>query len=184
MYILVGTLTSVITGNTLQSMQRLIQPLDSWRASLPARMNISDSSLEHEIYLLEALTTSYRFECIMCRLLHRGRWRVHEDSVRQWAQQRFRAATLELDSILKRVLISGTIRKMPTTLYVYLVSFQQLTKYWTLIPSQHHHYHSSPGATYRICSRLLSIGPGSINVSNIYSVYHACHRSDSRSSSY
>jgi hypothetical protein len=82
-------------------------------------MNLDDPSLGGEMYLLEALTTSYRFECIMCRLLRRGRWGVRSEDMRKWAQGRFRAATIELDTILKKVLMYGIIRKMPTTLYVF-----------------------------------------------------------------
>lgn len=81
-------------------------------------MTSDDAEIEGEMYYAEALTTSYRFECIMCRLLRRGRWPVGDETVREWAKERFRAATLELDSILKRVLMGDTIRKMPTTLYV------------------------------------------------------------------
>ncbi|CAG7566052.1 unnamed protein product [Fusarium equiseti] len=110
-----GDVTSAITSRSSQDLQSLIQPLDSWRTSLPARIKSDDASLDGEMYYCEALTTSYRFECIMCRLLRRGRWPVRDETVREWAKERFRAATLELDSILKRVLMDDTIRKMPTT---------------------------------------------------------------------
>ena len=79
-------------------------------------MKSDNADVEGEMYYSEALTTSYRFECIMCRLLRRGRWPVGDETVREWAKERFRTATLELDSILKRVLMGDTIRKMPTTL--------------------------------------------------------------------
>jgi hypothetical protein len=81
-------------------------------------MQSAHSREESDIYLLEALTTSYRFECIMFRLLCRGRWKVRDTRVREWAQQRFRSAMLELDTIVKRVLVDNTIREMPTTLCV------------------------------------------------------------------
>ncbi|CEI61700.1 hypothetical protein FVEN_g2766 [Fusarium venenatum] len=110
-----GDLTTTITGEPSQDMQRVMQPLDRWRISLPIKMNLNDSSLNDDPYLLEALTTSYRFECVMCRSLRRGRWGLCTDDARKWAQGRFRAATLELDSILKKVLLGDIIRMMPTT---------------------------------------------------------------------
>ncbi|QPC70646.1 hypothetical protein HYE68_001398 [Fusarium pseudograminearum] len=96
-------------------MQRVMQPLDRWRMSLPAKMNPNDSSTNDEMYLLEVLTTSYRFECVLCRSVRRGRWGIRSEDVRKWARERFRDATLELDSILKKVLLSGIIKKIPTT---------------------------------------------------------------------
>lgn len=95
-----------------------MQPLDKWRMSLPAKMTPNDSPTNDEMYLLEVLTTSYRFECVVCRSLRRGRWGIRSEDVRKWARDRFRDATLELDSILKKVLLSGIIKKIPTTLYV------------------------------------------------------------------
>lgn len=81
-------------------------------------MQAAHSFQENDIYLLEALTISYRFECIMFRLLYRGRWKVRDTNVRDGARQRFRSAMLELDTIVKRVLVDNTILEMPTTLCV------------------------------------------------------------------
>ncbi|KAI6771339.1 hypothetical protein HG531_008964 [Fusarium graminearum] len=110
-----GTLTKTISSEPQQDMQRVMQPLDKWRMSLPAKMTPSDSPTNDEMYLLEVLTTSYRFECVVCRSLRRGRWGIRSEDVRKWARDRFRDATLELDSILKKVLLSGIIKKIPTT---------------------------------------------------------------------
>ncbi|GKU16401.1 unnamed protein product [Fusarium langsethiae] len=110
-----GNLTTTVTSEPSHDIRRIIEPLDRWRTSLPTKMNPNDSSSNGELYLLEALTTSYRFECVMCRSLRRGRWGIRSEDVREWARERFRAATLELDSILKKVLLSDIIRKMPTT---------------------------------------------------------------------
>ncbi|KAF5672303.1 cutinase transcription factor 1 beta [Fusarium heterosporum] len=107
-------LISVITNGASQDLPNLIQPLDSWRMLLPGKMQLGNPPPESEIFVLEALTTSYRFECIMCRLLGRGRWNVQDANVHQWAQQRFRSAILELDTIVKRVLINNKIRQLPT----------------------------------------------------------------------
>ncbi|KAM0342921.1 hypothetical protein ACHAPU_009125 [Fusarium lateritium] len=78
-------------------------------------MHLGKSLPGSDIFILEALTTSYRFECIMCRLLDRGRWKVQDANVRERAKHRFRSGTLELDTIVKRVLINNTIRQLPTT---------------------------------------------------------------------
>ncbi|KAL6232810.1 hypothetical protein BDW75DRAFT_216838 [Aspergillus navahoensis] len=110
-----GKLMSVVASESTPDLHRLIQPLDTWRMSLPHKMQFDNSLPDGEIYHLEALTTSYRFECIMCRLLRRGRWQIRDASLHEWAQQRFRAATFELDTIVKRVLIDNTIQKLPTT---------------------------------------------------------------------
>ncbi|RBR26408.1 uncharacterized protein FIESC28_00813 [Fusarium coffeatum] len=131
-----GSLTSTITSGSSEDLQRLIQPLDSWRTSLPAKMKSDDAGLEGEMYYSEALTTSYRFECIMCRLLRRGRWPVRDETVREWAKERFRAATLELDSILKRVLMGDTIRKMPTTFITTITALLALHIESALDPSE------------------------------------------------
>jgi hypothetical protein len=96
-------------------------------------MQPTDSLQDNDIFLLEALTTSYRFESIMFRLLHRGRWKVRDDNVREWAKQRFRSAMLELDTIVKRVLVDNTIREMPTTLYVFTRPCAVLIAYLTTV---------------------------------------------------
>ncbi|KAG5657357.1 hypothetical protein KAF25_005921 [Fusarium avenaceum] len=110
-----ATLVSLITNESPKDLRTLIQPLDTWRKSLPERMQTAHSLQENDIYLLEALTISYRFECIMFRLLYRGRWKARDTNVRDWARQRFRSAMLELDTIVKRVLVDNTILEMPTT---------------------------------------------------------------------
>ncbi|TXC08965.1 hypothetical protein FocTR4_00004477 [Fusarium oxysporum f. sp. cubense] len=112
-----GNVMSVVTSSTpsAEEIHKRILPLDAWRTSLPDRMQLMASFADGEIYHLEALTTSYRFECIMCRLLRRGRWQMSDDGLREWAQQRFRSAIFELDTIVKRVMINNTIQKLPTT---------------------------------------------------------------------
>ncbi|KAF6526040.1 hypothetical protein HZS61_009084 [Fusarium oxysporum f. sp. conglutinans] len=112
-----GNVMSVVTSSTpsAEEIHKRILPLDAWRTSLPDRMQLMASFADGEIYHLEALTTSYRFECIMCRLLRRGRWQMSDGGLREWAQQRFRSAIFELDTIVKRVMINNTIQKLPTT---------------------------------------------------------------------
>ncbi|RBA10363.1 hypothetical protein FPRO05_04952 [Fusarium proliferatum] len=112
-----GNVMSIVTSSnpSAEEIHKRILPLDAWRTSLPERMHLMASFAEGEIYHLEALTTSYRFECIMCRLLRRGRWQMSDGGLREWAQQRFRSAIFELDTIVKRVMINNMIQKLPTT---------------------------------------------------------------------
>ncbi|KAF4949248.1 hypothetical protein FSARC_13554 [Fusarium sarcochroum] len=108
-----GHMIPLITTDPKRDPRELIQPLDTWRASLPDKMRSDHPFHDGEFYLLDVLTTSYRFECIMCRLLRRGRWQVRDVGIREWAQQRFRSAIFELDTISKRVLVNDTIHKLP-----------------------------------------------------------------------
>ncbi|KAF5021534.1 hypothetical protein F66182_6416 [Fusarium sp. NRRL 66182] len=112
-----GDVMSVITGvsPSAEDIYKRIQPLDPWRAALTKKMQLAPAFEECEIYHLEALTTSYRFECITYRLLLRGRWQLDESGLCEWAQRRFRTAVLELDTIVKRVMINNMIKKLPTT---------------------------------------------------------------------
>ncbi|KAF5979580.1 cutinase transcription factor 1 beta [Fusarium bulbicola] len=112
-----GNVMSVVTSSnpSAEEIHKRILPLDAWRTSLAQRMQLMASFSDGEIYHLEALTTSYRFECIMCRLLRRGRWQMSDGGLREWAQQRFRSAIFELDTIVKRVMINNMIQKLPTT---------------------------------------------------------------------
>ncbi|RGP77145.1 cutinase transcription factor 1 beta [Fusarium longipes] len=98
----------------IEKMSDFLSPTNhQQKASLIAHCELAQ--ICGEVYLLEALTTSYRFECILCRLLRRGRWGIRSEEVRKWAYGRFRAAILELETILKKVLVSDIIRQMPTT---------------------------------------------------------------------
>ncbi|KAF4957113.1 hypothetical protein FGADI_3332 [Fusarium gaditjirri] len=112
-----GNVMSVVTSPTpsAEEIRKRILPLDAWRTSLPDRIQLMAAFADGEIYHLEALTISYRFECIMCRWLRRGRWQMSDGGLREWAQQRFRSAIFELDTIVKRVMINNTIQKLPTT---------------------------------------------------------------------
>ncbi|KAF5587637.1 cutinase transcription factor 1 beta [Fusarium subglutinans] len=112
-----GNVMSVVTSSnpSAEEIHKRILPLDAWRTSLAERMQLMASFSDGEIYHLEALTTSHRFECIMCRLLRRGRWQMSDGGLREWAQQRFRSAIFELDTIVKRVMINSMIQKLPTT---------------------------------------------------------------------
>ncbi|KAF4451650.1 hypothetical protein F53441_5329 [Fusarium austroafricanum] len=112
-----GDIMSASTSSSasVDDVHKLIHQLDLWRVSLSEKMQPATSFTEGEFYHLQALTTSYRFECIMCRLLRRGRWQIRDGELREWAQQRFRSAIGELDNIVKRVMINNAMQKLPIT---------------------------------------------------------------------
>jgi hypothetical protein len=93
----------------------MMHPLDAWRKSLAAKMHVGGDT-GTDVYYLNIQAMSYRFECILYRLIRR-RWRQspHEDWS-EWAKQRLRSAILELDTIAMRVLASGTFQDFPISL--------------------------------------------------------------------
>lgn len=93
----------------------MMHPLDAWRKSLAAKMHV-DGNTGTDVYYLNIQAMSYRFECILCRLIRRC-WRQsrHADWS-EWAKQRLRSAILELDTIAMRVLASGTLQDFPMSL--------------------------------------------------------------------
>ena len=100
-----------------QDLRDLLDPLDAWRQSLADKMHVS-SMTGTNVYYLHMQAMSYRYECILCRLLRR-RWRQAGHPGRaEWARQRLHSAMLELDTIARRVLASGTLLEYPVSLYV------------------------------------------------------------------
>lgn len=109
--------------NELQQDPRiLIRSLDAWRTSLTRKMHTSDPYHDDGMYLPEALATSYRYECITCRLLKCRRWGSQDSSWSEWARDRLQLAVFELDAITKKVLVNGSIQRFPMTLYVLYTS--------------------------------------------------------------
>lgn len=93
----------------------MLLPLDSWRKSLASKMHL-DWNTGAEVCYLNMLAMSYRFECVLCRLIRRN-WRQSQHADwDDWAEQRFHSAILELDAIAMRALASGTIQDFPITL--------------------------------------------------------------------
>ena len=93
----------------------MMHPLDTWRRSLAAKMHV-EGNTGTDVYYLNIKAISYRFECILCRLIQR-RWQQsrHEDWS-EWAKQRLRSAVLELDTIAMRVFASGNLQDFPMSL--------------------------------------------------------------------
>ncbi|RMJ17995.1 hypothetical protein CDV36_002310 [Fusarium kuroshium] len=130
-----GECLSTVKNDCKQDVRQLMRPLDTWRTSLAEKMGITDPFHDGEIYYPETLAVSYRFEAIMCRLLRRC-WRSRNVSGSEWAKQRLRSAIFELDTIAKRVLANGTIRKFPITFVTTMPALLALHIETALDPSE------------------------------------------------
>ncbi|RSL54089.1 hypothetical protein CEP54_010067 [Fusarium duplospermum] len=130
-----GKCLSIVKNDCQQDVRQLMRPLDTWRTSLAEKMGITDPFHDGEIYYPETLAVSYRFEAIMCRLLRRC-WRSRNVDGSEWAKQRLRSAIFELDTIAKRVLANGTIRKFPITFVTTMPALLALHIETALDPSE------------------------------------------------
>lgn len=110
-----GGILSAIAQDPSSDLQQLMRPLDAWRMSLPAQLQIANGSPNGDIYYIELQGTSYRYEATICRLLQRHLRGV--DAARSdWAKQRLRSAMFELDAITGRMLANGMLAKVPISL--------------------------------------------------------------------
>jgi len=116
--VLVREYLSIVTSN---QDPRQMQQVDAWRQSLPAKMHVGENT-GTDVYYLNILAMSYRFECILCRLIRRTWQQSRHTDWSEWAKQRLRSAILELDTITMRVLANGTLQDFPISLYVPLIS--------------------------------------------------------------
>ncbi len=93
----------------------MMLPLDAWRKSLAVKMHV-DGNTGTDVTYLNIQAMSYRFECILCRLIRRNWQQSQHVDWSEWAKQRLRSAVLELDTIGMRVLASGTLQDFPISL--------------------------------------------------------------------
>jgi hypothetical protein len=93
----------------------MMHPLDTWRKSLATKMHVGGNT-GTDVYYLNIQALSYRFECILCRLIRRCWQQSQHTDWSEWAKQRLRSAILELDTIAMRVLASGTLQDFPMSL--------------------------------------------------------------------
>nr|POE90156.1 fusaric acid cluster transcription factor fub12 [Quercus suber] len=103
---------SLVTKRLPQDPCQMLQPLDSWRQSLVAKIHMT-GNIETDVYYLNIRAMSYRYECILCRLMRRCWQQSSHPDWYEWAKQRLQSATLELDTIAVRVMASGTLREFP-----------------------------------------------------------------------
>lgn len=83
--------------------------------SLAAKMHVG-ANTGTDLYYLNIQAMSYRFECVLCRLMRRCWHQSPHADWSEWAKQRLRSAILELDTIVMRVLASGTLQDFPISL--------------------------------------------------------------------
>ncbi|TWU77393.1 hypothetical protein ED733_006184 [Metarhizium rileyi] len=107
-----GQCLSVVTSKPKQDPRLLMQPLDAWRRSLATKMHVGGDT-RTDVYYLNIQAMSYRFECILCRLIQRCLQQSQHADWIEWAKERLRCAILELDLISLRVLASGTLQDFP-----------------------------------------------------------------------
>lgn len=111
----VGHCLSIVTNKPQQDPRQMMHSLDAWRKSLAAKMHVGGDT-GTDVYYLNIQAMSYRFECVLCRLIRR-RWRQSQHADwGEWAKQRLRSAILELDTIAMRVLASGAFQVFPMSL--------------------------------------------------------------------
>ncbi|RFU35528.1 hypothetical protein B7463_g802, partial [Scytalidium lignicola] len=107
-----GQCLSIVTNKPQQDPRQIMHPLDAWRKSLAAKMHVGGNT-GTDVYYLNIQAMSYRFECILCRLIRRCWQQSRHADWSEWAKQRLRSAILELDTIAMRVLASGTLQDFP-----------------------------------------------------------------------
>ncbi|KAE9369874.1 hypothetical protein N431DRAFT_345215 [Stipitochalara longipes BDJ] len=107
-----GQCLSIVTNKPQQDPRQMMHPLDVWRKSLAAKMHVGGNT-GTDVYYLNIQAMSYRFECILCRLIRRYCQQSQHADWSEWAKQRLRSAILELDTIAMRVLASGTLQDFP-----------------------------------------------------------------------
>ncbi|KAH6985125.1 fungal-specific transcription factor domain-containing protein [Ilyonectria destructans] len=84
--------------NHEQDPKCVIEPLGTWRSSLREVLQRHDQSLQFDMAYSFLLASSYRFECILLRLMC-PRWQSQDLTRREWTKRRLRLAVFELDTI-------------------------------------------------------------------------------------
>ncbi|KAJ3549754.1 hypothetical protein NM208_g329 [Fusarium decemcellulare] len=102
---------AIVVHRREQDPKAVIEPLGTWRAALRESLQIQDiSSFQISYSFLSGC--SYRFECILLRVLL-PRWKSRNLSQSEWIASRLRSAMFELDTIIGRLLASNRIPEMP-----------------------------------------------------------------------
>ncbi|KAM5347641.1 hypothetical protein ACJ41O_007465 [Fusarium nematophilum] len=105
------TVNQCLADSNDRDPESVVQPLEAWRDSLRAALQMnSQSQLDMTSSFL--LASSYRFECILLRLL-RPKWQSLDPTRSEWARRQLRYATFELDTITGRMLACNTLLEAP-----------------------------------------------------------------------
>ncbi|CAI7598685.1 unnamed protein product [Penicillium manginii] len=121
----VGQCLSSMTNKPQQDPRHMLHPLDAWRKSLAVKMHV-DGNIGADVYYLTMQAVSYRFECVLCRLIRRCWQQTQHADWSEWAKQRLQSAILELDTITKRVLASGTLQDFPISFITTIIALLAL----------------------------------------------------------
>ncbi|KAI1325756.1 hypothetical protein F5Y16DRAFT_377058 [Xylariaceae sp. FL0255] len=105
---------STVKGNRQQHPRQIMRPFDAWRQSLAQKMHV-DGSTRSDVCYLNVQALSYRFECMLCRLIRSSSQQSQHANWSEWANQRLASAILELDMIAMRVLANGTLQNFPVS---------------------------------------------------------------------
>ncbi|KAI5462052.1 hypothetical protein BGZ63DRAFT_423354 [Mariannaea sp. PMI_226] len=91
--------------------QTLTDRISAWRLALPDIL-VHDIQHPENLWSTVLLAISYRFECILLRLL-RLWWRRRNASWYEWAKKKLQSAIFELDTITGRTWLDGTLLTLP-----------------------------------------------------------------------
>ncbi|KAH7127316.1 fungal-specific transcription factor domain-containing protein [Dactylonectria macrodidyma] len=92
--------------------QCMVEPLEAWRISLRETLQMNGQLHQLDMTSSFLLASSYRFECILLRLL-RPRWQSLDPARRELARRQLRFAMFELDTITGRMLACNTLLEAP-----------------------------------------------------------------------
>lgn len=94
----------------------LTRRISDWRLALPDLL-VHHLQRPDNVWSTVLLAISYRFECILLRLLGVW-WRGKDAAWYGWTRGRLREAIFELDTIAGRTWSDGTLSTLPLSLYV------------------------------------------------------------------
>ncbi|CAG9970344.1 unnamed protein product [Clonostachys byssicola] len=120
-----GQCLSDVTSKPQQDPRQIMHSLDTWRKSLAAKMHVSEDT-GTDVYYLNIQAMSYRFECVLCRLMRRVWQQSQHTDWSEWVKVRLRSTILELDTIAMRVFSSGTLRNFPMSFITTLAALLAL----------------------------------------------------------
>ncbi|KAI0143425.1 hypothetical protein GGR57DRAFT_484154 [Xylariaceae sp. FL1272] len=132
---IVGDCLSIVINKPQQDPRQLMKPLDMWRKTLSTQMHLDENN-KTDVFYLNVQAMSYRFECILCRLVQRNNRQSQHTDWCEWAKKRLRSAILELDTIVMRVLASGTLQDFPIAFITTVTALLALHIKTALDPSE------------------------------------------------
>ncbi|KAK7216836.1 hypothetical protein V2G26_004839 [Clonostachys chloroleuca] len=120
-----GQCLSDLMNRPEQDPRLVMHSLDIWRKSLAIKMHVSEDT-GTDVYYLNIQAMSYRFECVLYRLMRRV-WQQSQHTDRsEWVKVRLRSAILELDMVAMRVFSSGTLQNFPMSFITTLAALLAL----------------------------------------------------------